>query len=264
MDNRGQRTFDNSGSTTTCFILSAKHVTTINLGDSRGVYCNDLGNIVFVTEDHKPDEPREAARIAELSGRTTQKMEGFKFSRGVWYPNFVTRINGFSVSRSFGDYYIKKRQLMSIKPDINVIDRVENEKFIVLATDGLWDWFETEDMCRFINERFKYTNNVQLVTESVMDLVRCSPPWSDNVTISLMLLTKLSEAKICENVKNFQAKEQKFDAHIAKEYKGNMRPLLDFLFSRRIEKYYPGYITASKLKNILKTVCKASDYKTVL
>ena len=59
-----------------------------------------------------------------------------------------------ATSRALGDYPLKEKNLVIAEPDILTFDLSDVEpKFMILATDGLWDAFSNEEAVSFIKER---------------------------------------------------------------------------------------------------------------
>lgn len=128
-----------------------------HVGDCRAVLSRD-GQAIQLTEDHKPSLRSEKARIE---------------SAGGWVQN--GRVNGgLGVSRSFGDIQFKAfsqcagfvgdetsprgiwgvHQQVISKPDFYhfVVDDTSYE-FMILASDGLWDVFPSQDAVNFVRKR---------------------------------------------------------------------------------------------------------------
>ena len=68
--------------------------------------------------------------------------------------NGVWRVAGIlAVSRALGDYPLKERHLIIAEPDVQTFDLNElRPKFMILASDGLWDAFSNEEACAYIRE----------------------------------------------------------------------------------------------------------------
>jgi serine/threonine protein phosphatase PrpC len=112
-----------------------KYITSFWTGDSRAVACNQNLIAESLTLDHKPDSPLEINRIKSLGGTVTFEKKD------------VPRINGvLAVSRSLGDFDQKK--FIEHKPDI--VHNYCNYKFVVIATDGLWDVMNNQMVIDFI------------------------------------------------------------------------------------------------------------------
>ncbi|GFV14005.1 protein phosphatase 1L [Trichonephila clavipes] len=114
-----------------------------NVGDSRGVICDSKGNTVPLSFDHKPDQLKERRRIRDAGG--------FIAYNGVW------RVAGIlATSRALGDFPLKDRNLVIARPDILTFDLSDlKPKFMILATDGLWDTFNNEDAVAFIKDTYE-------------------------------------------------------------------------------------------------------------
>jgi serine/threonine protein phosphatase PrpC len=130
----------NAGST--CLVViqfkqnDSEYLNILNTGDCRCVI--NRNNIAMaLTKDHKPNWPEENMRIKKLGGT-------------VVFDGFDWRINDLSVSRAFGD--ITAEPFVSFMPDIFRYKLSQNDKFIILACDGLWDVMENQDVVNFILE----------------------------------------------------------------------------------------------------------------
>ena len=150
---------DKSGSTAVCVLVSPQHLCFGNSGDSRAVMSRE-GNVSFFTIDHKPVNPEEKERIIQAGGSV-----------------MIQRVNGsLAVSRALGDFEYKNvegkgpcEQLVSPEPEIFVVDRSENDEFVVLACDGIWDVMSNEELCDFVRSRMQLTNDLKSVCNQVVD-----------------------------------------------------------------------------------------------
>ncbi len=121
----------NIGSTCCIAVIFPKHniYYIANSGDSRAVIVDTQNTITGsrrVTQDHKPDDAVEKARIEAARGFVTETMG-------------VARINGqLSVSRGFGDGSLRDYGVTE-KPDIFGPFVLYENNAIVLACDGLYD-----------------------------------------------------------------------------------------------------------------------------
>ena len=44
--------------------------------------------------------------------------------------------------------------MVTVFPDVSIRDRTEDDKFLVIGCDGLWDIMSNEAACNFINSRY--------------------------------------------------------------------------------------------------------------
>lgn len=111
----------------------------INLGDCRAVSCSSYNIGIQLTLDHKPHLFCEKNRIAQMGG-VLEKADGDDY-----------RIDGMSVSRSFGDL---DNRFISQNPDI--FDYVlSNEKFLIMGCDGVWDVLTNQEAVDFVLEKYE-------------------------------------------------------------------------------------------------------------
>lgn len=136
-----KKSFDVAGTTALIAMLEGSELTVANVGDSRGVMCDWKGNAIPLSFDHKPQQMRERKRIKEAGGFVT--------FNGVW------RVAGIlATSRAMGDYPLKDKKLVIADPDILTFDLTDHKpRFVILATDGLWDTFSNEEAVAYVKER---------------------------------------------------------------------------------------------------------------
>ena len=150
---------DKSGSTAVCALISPTHTYIANCGDSRAVLCRK-GVPAVCTLDHKPTVPAEKERIQKAGGSV-----------------MIHRVNGsLAVSRALGDFEYKSvegkgptEQLVSPAPEVFIDARQQDDEFLVLACDGIWDVMTNEDLCKFINQQMSVTDDLEKIAASVVD-----------------------------------------------------------------------------------------------
>lgn len=193
---------DKAGSTAVCTLVSPKQVYIANCGDSRAIICR-AGDPVFSTRDHKPIVPSEKERIQNAGGTV-----------------MIQRVNGsLAVSRALGDYEYKNvegrgpcEQLVSPEPEVFVLDRdEENDEFLILACDGIWDVMSNEDVCAYVRSLLLLTDDLETITNQVIDT--CLYKGSrDNM--SIVLVTFPAAPKPCPEAiirdRTFDANLQRF------------------------------------------------------
>lgn len=120
-----------------------------NVGDCRAVLCR-YGKAVPLSIDHKPDRPSEKQRITQSGGFVGQIAGVARVyaaaGAGLALGASKTAIY-LSVSRSFGDVKLKfPSPIVSAEPEIAVFDVEEEDLFIVIACDGIWDVMSNEEV----------------------------------------------------------------------------------------------------------------------
>lgn len=122
----------------------------INHEESKHLYTSKPDTLpVQLTKDQKPEDPDEYARILSHGGIIKRLSENNKqigpfrvFDSSGKYP-------GLAMSRSIGDSSGSSLGIISI-PICTNIKLSGHEKFIVLASDGVWDVMDNEDVVTFI------------------------------------------------------------------------------------------------------------------
>jgi serine/threonine protein phosphatase PrpC len=110
------------------------YINLMNTGDSRCIICRD-NMAIPLSLDHKPHWPEERNRIGKLGGR-------------IYYDGEDYRIRELSVSRAFGD--LEAEPYLTYVPQIYRYKLEKNDKFIVMACDGLWDKLSIQEVANFI------------------------------------------------------------------------------------------------------------------
>jgi len=201
---------ERSGTTAICAILTPEHIFFANLGDSRGL-CSKKSNNTFSTEDHKPYLERERERIVKAGGSV-----------------MIQRVNGsLAVSRALGDFEYKSvpglcptEQLVSPEPDIYILDRNrEDDEFLVLACDGIYDVLENDELCQLIRSRLSVTDDLKVATNQVLD-VCLSRGSRDNMTMILVVFDAAPKpnAELIEKEKEWFAKVEAKIEELVKEH----------------------------------------------
>jgi len=111
------------GSTAVVALLGTKKMWIANCGDSRAVLCRG-GKAIQLTDDHKPEREDEAERVEKAGGQVL-----------FWNGHRVMGV--LAMSRAIGDHGL--RPYVIPEPEITVVSRAEDDDFLLLASDGLWD-----------------------------------------------------------------------------------------------------------------------------
>ena len=151
-----------SGTTCISVIYTPKKLICANVGDSRAVLgrydkYNKKWVPIELSRDHKPTEPDEAKRILNRGGRIRpfiDELTGEEFGpQRIWMKK--EDVPGLAMTRSFGDNVASSVGCISL-PEIKEFDFDEGDKFLILASDGIWEFIESEECINIIG---KYYNN---------------------------------------------------------------------------------------------------------
>ena len=147
-----------SGSTCVTIILTKNKIISANAGDSRAVmgrYINGKWINIDLSHDQKPNNPGEKERILSHGGR----IEAYKDENGgdfgpprVWLKN--EDIPGLAMSRSFGDEVAASVGTIS-EPEIEEYEITEDDKFIIIASDGIWEFISSQECVEFIKDFYE-------------------------------------------------------------------------------------------------------------
>jgi serine/threonine protein phosphatase PrpC len=148
-----------SGSTCVSAIYTPIKLITANVGDSRIILgrfdpFSQQWNSVDLTRDHKPSLPDEEKRILEKGGRIEPMKDednAFIGPPRVWlkqqdYP-------GLAMSRSFGDR-VAHSVGVSEEPEIKEYKFCKEDKFFVVASDGLFEFIPSQEIINIIKDYY--------------------------------------------------------------------------------------------------------------
>mmetsp|Transcript_2834 Transcript_2834/g.3164 ORF Transcript_2834/g.3164 Transcript_2834/m.3164 type:complete len:363 (+) Transcript_2834:61-1149(+) len=152
------------------FIPSPNHkrmLYTSNVGDLRIVLYRN-GKSYRLTYDHKATDSNEVNRIRDSGGLIMKN-----------------RVNGvLAVTRSLGDSYMK--DLVIGNPFTTATKITDEDEFMILACDGVWDVISDIKACQFVAEAFKKDgNDPQLAAKKLCQLAMDNAT-TDNVTVMIV------------------------------------------------------------------------------
>ncbi|OMJ74194.1 hypothetical protein SteCoe_26949 [Stentor coeruleus] len=149
-----------SGSTLVAVLIRGPKIICANIGDSRAVLgtCDRSGNwqAIELSNDHKPFRPDEAKRINMAGGivRQFQTINGELVGPlRVWSTD--RDIPGLAMTRSIGDLASRKSGIIS-DPEIVIRNIQAEDKFLVLATDGIWEFISSQEAVDIVKDVWAY------------------------------------------------------------------------------------------------------------
>ncbi|XP_062193428.1 probable protein phosphatase 2C 70 [Phragmites australis] len=176
-----------SGSTACVAVIRNDQIIVANAGDSRCVI-SQKGQAYNLSTDHKPDLEGEKERILSAGG-------------------FVVagRVNGsLNLSRAMGDMELKQneflpaeRQIVTAEPELKTVKLSEDDEFLVLACDGIWDCMSSQEVVDFVHKHINNEDRLSTVCEKLLD--RCLAPTSggegcDNMTAIIVQFKKAASS----------------------------------------------------------------------
>lgn len=158
-----------SGSTAVVSFLKGKRLTTAWVGDSRGVLGRETPEngleAVDLTDDHKPTNPEEKARILRSNGRVERLVDEMGQPMGpyrVWLQ--YAWIPGLAMSRALGDV-LSHQVGVSSEPDHRVIDLDPSYKFMILASDGVWEFISSKEAVEIVAQYESVEDSCRMLVE---------------------------------------------------------------------------------------------------
>lgn len=148
-----------SGCTACVGLITEDKIYTANAGDSRSVL-GVKGRAKPLSFDHKPQNEGEKARITAAGG----------------FVDFG-RVNGnLALSRAIGDFEFKKsadlapeQQIVTAYPDVVVHDLGDDDEFLVIACDGIWDCQSSQAVIEFVRRGIAAKQDLDKICENMMD-----------------------------------------------------------------------------------------------
>ncbi|PNH04050.1 putative protein phosphatase 2C 8 [Tetrabaena socialis] len=165
------------GSTALVALVGTRKVWLANCGDSRAVLCRG-GKAIQLTDDHKPEREDEAERVEKAGGQVL-----------FWNGHRVMGV--LAMSRAIGDHGL--RPYIIPEPEVSVVCRTDEDDFLLLASDGLWDVMSNQEAtnlcCRCIKrarEKGASRNAAVRVAASVLTKAAIDRGSKDNVTVVIV------------------------------------------------------------------------------
>ena len=155
-----------SGTTCVSVIYTPIKLICANIGDSRAVLGRFDKNLkkwvsINLSRDHKPTEEDEARRIFKKGGRIKPFVDeetGEEVGpQRVWVKD--DEVPGLAMTRSFGDRVATIAGTICV-PEIKEYIFNEGDKFLILASDGVWEFINSEECINIIG-KFYLNNNIE-------------------------------------------------------------------------------------------------------
>jgi serine/threonine protein phosphatase PrpC len=158
--------FDLMGSTAVVALLIRSCVTVVNVGDSRVLKCRG-GKCVPLTRDHKPESPRERRRIEAAGGAVVKVGPCYRIDCML------------NLSRALGDFRYKDADLapedQKVSPvgDVTTVEIDQEDEFLLIACDGLFELMTWDSVCEYVHERIQRMPLAKIAEGLLLEC--CSP-----------------------------------------------------------------------------------------
>ena len=185
---------DLSGSTCISVIYTPKKLIISNVGDSRCVLGSRFGEndwkFESLSRDHKPNIKEEADRIKKNGGRIRPMIDEEGCFVGPLRVYMKDKdLPGLAMTRSFGDYFASLAGTIAV-PEIKEHILIPEDKFIILASDGLFEFISTKEVGNIIKGYYEKNDIVgcceYLYKESYRKWISEEEDTVDDITIILV------------------------------------------------------------------------------
>ena len=137
-----------------------------------------------LSKDHKPNDPEESRRVCEFGGRVDRVYNSSGIAVGPYRISDPTgSLPGISVSRIQGDYKLRSLGVTS-ESSIKKYPIKRDDFFLVLASDGIWDVMENEEVVAYIetyrslcHNHFDDTDSISLHNSCIAQLLCEEARW---------------------------------------------------------------------------------------
>eukprot|EP00803_Ostreobium_quekettii_P009888 evm.model.scf_1014.5 EVM.evm.TU.scf_1014.5 scf_1014:36945-39348(+) len=152
-----------AGATAVVAVKRGAELFVANAGDSRGVLARG-GAAVAMSKDHKPGLKDEKARIFKAGGFVSEIAN-------------QDRVNGnLNVSRAIGDLKYKsnkklapREQIITAEPEVRHFDLTGDDRFFVLACDGVWDVMTNQEVVDWVGRRLDQGAALREICVEILD-----------------------------------------------------------------------------------------------
>ncbi|CAI0437776.1 unnamed protein product [Linum tenue] len=165
------------GCTAMASLIVGNRLFVANAGDCRTVLCR-AGNAFPLTKDHTASDPEERERVVNAGGEVEWRVDTWRVGRAA-----------LQVTRSIGDDDLKPA--VTAEPEVTETNLTEEDEFLVMASDGLWDCVKNDDVVSIVRDTVKEPTmcSKRLATEAA------ERGSNDNITVIVVFLRPVSTAE---------------------------------------------------------------------
>ena len=206
-------------------VLLGDKVFVANAGDSRCVLSRAGGVAEPLSVDHKPSQKRETDRIIAAGGFVNQfgRINGnLNLSRSIgmlfYSPLLSQHITIVYLTKLLllGDLKYKQNkelppaeQIITAEPDIVSVTLADDDEFIIIGCDGIWDCLSNEAAVAYVRERIETKPTPEILKDMLESIISDDPKVSqgiggDNMTA---LIIDLQASKRSYNIRSDNNRE---------------------------------------------------------
>ncbi|CAN1243542.1 Protein kinase and PP2C-like domain-containing protein [Linum perenne] len=165
------------GCTAIASLIVGNRLFVANAGDCRAMLCR-AGNAFPLTEDHIASNLKERERVVSAGGEVKWQVDTWRVGSAA-----------LQVTRSIGDDDLKPA--VTAEPEVTETILTEEDEFLVMASDGLWDCVRNAEVVSIIRDTVKEPTmcSKRLATEAA------ERGSNDNITVIVVFLRPVSTAE---------------------------------------------------------------------
>jgi len=157
------------------FIVLYRSLLVANVGDCRAVLSRH-GRAIEMSKDHRPNCVNEKTRVESLGGFID---DGY--------------LNGqLGITRAIGDWHLEGMKEtsegggpLSAEPELKLMTLTKEDEFLIIASDGIWDVFSSQNAVDFARRRLQEHNDEKLCCkEIVQEAIKRES--TDNLTVVMV------------------------------------------------------------------------------
>jgi len=179
-----------SDGTTAVIAVLDQHnkLTVANVGDSEAILCRGSKAIPLSTPHNPHKSQAEKERVLSVGGKI--------WNNRVGHPALNAKFFSIAVSRSIGDMMYKNPEITQNKqsgliadPEINQVFLTDDDNFLILACDGLFDVITEQEAVDFVYEHMKTTDDLEAIAKRLVEAAMIKGSL-DNITALLVAFIK--------------------------------------------------------------------------
>ena len=164
-----------------------------NTGDSKAIMVKNFNTSIELNIEHKPTINNEKIRIEKAGGVISQCNDMYDdglhggpyrvWKKGCDYP-------GLSLSRSMGDIVSKELGVI-YEPDILSFEISKECNYLVLGSDGVWEYLSNENVINIVNMFYKNKDLIKIgrsIIKKSTELYLEKEHRIDDISVSIVCL----------------------------------------------------------------------------